>query len=138
MKLMTENSMVSILEATREDRKQLRDRMAPLPDCQDSEWGLMDIPGGRYRVMTIVRDGEKIGAFWYWFDSTTRTLVINWGAVFKKQFNSVPDFMTAYTILAKQLGAVQIETMTQQEAVVRRYRAAGWRVAGVALRFFCE
>jgi hypothetical protein len=136
MKKLSEDAMLQLLEATSADRDLLARRMAPALDHKTADWLAKRVQDRSFNVTTVCRDGQKLGAIWWWYSASNSCLVLNAGASFTKNIDTTPAFFAAYEILAHQVGAKSIELSTARAGVAKVYRAAGWIVEGVNLRLF--
>jgi len=133
MKLLNENQMVELLEATAADRDLLAKRMGPTLDAGTAAWFAAEVNNKHLNVTTVVCGGRKLGAIWWWYSEINKSLVLNAGASFVYE-DTTPAFMIAYDRLAKQTGARSMELTTARAGVVKIYRQAGWAVEGLAMR----
>lgn len=136
MKLLTENEMVELVEATEGDRSLLADRMAPLrpDDGKPAPWLESAVKSGQCKVVTVLHQGRKLGAFWYWFSPGNKALVINAAASFVEH-DTYDNFMAAYKYLARHIGATSIQAQTRRSALLRKYLRNGWEADGVVIRY---
>jgi hypothetical protein len=136
MRTLNETQCITLLEATKADRAFLAARMAGSIDARTAGWLAHEVQNKNLNVTTLLdRAGTKLGAIWWWFSPTNKSLVLNAGASFVKT-DTTPAFLQAYELLAKQCGAVSMEFQTARAGVVRIYQRAGWTVEGVAMRKF--
>jgi hypothetical protein len=68
--------MVELLEATEGDRALLAARMAPALDERTAAWFEKEVQNKNLNVTAIIQDGTKIGAIWWWYSPTNRSLVL--------------------------------------------------------------
>ena len=130
--------MLELLDATADDRALLAKRMGPVLDPRTASWLATEVQNKNLSVTTIVRGGRKLGAVWWWYSKTNRSLVLNAGASFLPGENTTRDFMAAYEVLAHRLGAQSLELQTARAGIAKLYRQAGWVIEGVNMRKFLE
>jgi hypothetical protein len=131
MRQMGENEMLEVVEADRESRIKLGRATSPFRGGHPAPWLAAGVKSGQYRVCNVLRNGEAVGVFWYWYSPADRCLVVNAGASLVKRdvFNSLFD---AIQILARKLGASMMRLETTRRGLCEKLKARGCFAEGVS------
>ncbi len=129
MKLLKDNELVELLQATEADKQLMALRMERIRDGKDAYW----LKDPTRRVMAIANGGKKVGAYEWFFSRANKCLVICNGASFVTDLSTFPMFMRAFKIHAAQLGATSLTTITRRAGLVQKYLGDGWFADGVAM-----